>query len=155
MFKEYTFKYSDEDEVLTRDFFQLFPTSEQWESRRDLSSRGGGFFEVVVYTGTAVLSSAAIAAAIKSWIEGRRRKVIISSGDKRLEYEGPDLGKDLPEIERMIERLAQESDKKELMVRARALPEQQVAETSDKDSKDHSPENDECPRQLNGAGIDK
>jgi hypothetical protein len=68
--------------------------------------------QLVTVAGSAVLSSGALATVIKTWLESKRRKIVITfggTGDK-IEYEGPGLAEDAAEIEAMIERHRGDSD---------------------------------------------
>lgn len=69
--------------------------------------RGGGY-EATVLGGSIILSSSVLAAAIKGYLAFKKRKVILTIGDKKLEYEGPDLKLDQEVIEGMIDKLADE-----------------------------------------------
>jgi len=71
----------------------------------------GGTDQILMFIGSTILSSATIATIIKAWIEGKRRKITIttSSNKKHLEYEGPDIARDSATIAAMIEKLAEES----------------------------------------------
>ena len=116
----YAFRYLSH-KVLERDFFQMFPNAEHSVHKTDLGAKSGGTAEIIVYAGSALLSSATVADAIKAWVEGRRRKIVISIADKKLEYEGPNLPHDLEVIERMIERLSTDTQSKEFTISA-SLP---------------------------------
>lgn len=131
MDKEITFHYSCNEMslsrgVLDRDFFSQFPdvketarSSDGRPVRKDIGDLGS----YLVFAGTAILSSKVVAAAITAWLEGRKRKIVISikGGDKEVQYEGPNLERDLEEIALMIDRLANESPESSLMVRATEL----------------------------------
>ena len=83
----------------------------------------GNLGNYLIFFGSAVLSSSVLAAAIKAWIEGRRRRIVISVADTKLEYEGPSLT-DMREIELMIDKLAQEFPDQRLSIQVNELPKQ-------------------------------
>ena len=130
MAKEITIHYSCNEKslsrgVLDRDFFRQFQGVK--ETRRSSEGRpvlkGGDLGTYLVFAGSAVLSSTVLAAAIKAWIEGRKRRIVVSikSHDKEIQYEGPSLKHDLKEIELMIDRLSDESPESTLTIRATEL----------------------------------
>ena len=131
MAREITFRYSCNEMsidqgILDRDFFRQFPnatetkrTSDGRPARKSISDLGN----YLIFAGSAVLSSKVLAEAIKAWIAGHRRKIVVSikGTERKIEYEGPNLGRDLGEIELMIDRLADESPERSLTVRAAKL----------------------------------
>jgi hypothetical protein len=119
--ERYVFRYHSHT-ALERDFFEMFPNAEHSVHKTDLGAKMGGTAEIIVYAGSALLSSATVAAALKAWVDGRRRKIVISIADKKLEYEGPNLPHDLEMIEGMIERLSTDTTSKEFTISAPSQP---------------------------------
>ncbi len=74
--------------------------------------------------GVAVVALPALATIIKAWLESRRRKIVISSGKYKLEYEGPGLREDAPEIQAMIEDLTRKARSKGISITVYVVPEQ-------------------------------
>jgi hypothetical protein len=93
-------------------FYKSLPgMTERYELSDGQSGKGGGpgFQQLIYWGGSAVLSSSILAAAIKSYVALKRRKITITIGDKKLEYEGPDLAQDQETIEAMIDNLSDEA----------------------------------------------
>jgi hypothetical protein len=105
--------------IADRDFFKQFSNlKEVVRSSDGRSVPKGDVGNYLIFAGSAVLSSATFAAAVKAWIEGRRRKIVVTVGDKKIEYEGPNLSRDIKEIEGMMDKLAEEDPRGSLLVRA-------------------------------------
>ncbi len=116
---EKTYSYGDRN----REFFGQFPNvreSQHPAYKNKSIYLGGDSWNYFVYAGGALLSSATMAAAVKAWIEGRRRKIVIEidGTNKKVEYEGPDFPHDVKEIEAMIDKLAEDSVHDSLRIRA-------------------------------------
>ena len=90
-------------------FYQSLPGSKTESMKGGPPSGGPDFNPIIFIGGSAILSSSVLAAAIKAYVSLKRRKVIITIGDKKLEYEGPDLEHDQKEIEAMIDKLADDA----------------------------------------------
>jgi hypothetical protein len=86
--------------------------------------------QIVMVIGSTILTSATLAGVIKAYLESRRRKIKISieGSDRHIEYEGPNLKKDVAEIELMIERLAEEGGKNTLDIVSVHLPESELTD---------------------------
>jgi hypothetical protein len=102
-------------------FYRSLPgAKESWRTSDGRPPLGGDFGQVLIFVGGAALSSTTLAAAIKAYIEGRKRKIVISidGSQKRIEYEGPDLAADIKTIEAMIDKLVEESNSNTLTLHA-------------------------------------
>src|SRR5688572_29001707 len=89
------------------DFYRSLPgMTENMKTTDGRLPGGSDTNQVIFWGGTAVLSSSVLAAAIKAYVTLKRRKVVITVGDKKLEYEGPDLEHDEKMIEAMIDKLS-------------------------------------------------
>lgn len=73
---------------------------------------------------TTILSSSVLASFIKYWLLSRRRKITISVGNRKIEYEGPDIKPDEAMIQTMIEQLLKEEERQELSINYKCLPEE-------------------------------
>jgi hypothetical protein len=73
---------------------------------------------IIYWGGSAILSSSILAAAIKAYVVLKKRKVVISVGNKKLEYEGSDLEHDQKAIEAMIDKLSDEEGTTSLKIYA-------------------------------------
>lgn len=103
-------------------FYRLLPGAhERWfPSSGEPVPLMRGTTEVFVCIGSAVLSSATLAAAIKAYFEGKKRKIKISfSGtEKKIEYEGSNFSEDVTTIEAMIDKLIEETGRNNLTLHA-------------------------------------
>jgi hypothetical protein len=83
--------------------------------------------QLITVIGTAVLSSSAVAATIKAWLDSRKCKITISidGTNKKVEYEGPKIKQNLAAIKMMIDQLAEDAAGKSLRITAEHLPENQ------------------------------
>jgi len=86
-------------------FYQSLPGSKTDSMKGGPPIGGPDFNPIILMGGTALLSSSVLATAIKAYVTLKRRKIVISAGDKKLEYEGPDLEYDQKSIEAMIDKL--------------------------------------------------
>ena len=75
---------------------------------------------------TAILSSSVLASFIRYWLLSRRSKITISVGDRKVEYEGPNIKQDEATIQAMIEQLLQEEKGQELSIDCKLLPEEET-----------------------------
>ncbi len=80
--------------------------------------------QLITVIGTAILSSSVVATAITAWLQSRRRKITISvdGTSKKVEYEGPNIKKDLQSIEAAIDKLVEESNTRQIQIIAQYLP---------------------------------
>jgi hypothetical protein len=82
-------------------------------SQKDvLSVKKSTLLQIIFVISSGVLSSTAVAAALKAWLENRRTKLTIRIDDKgkMLTYEGHHLNQDVPTIHALVEKLSQSSD---------------------------------------------
>src|SRR5689334_10335635 len=85
----------------------LFP------SEKDvLSVKKGALLQLIVVISSGILSSSAIATALKAWLENRKTRLTIRIDDKgkTLTYEGHHLNQDAPTIHTLVEKLSQHPD---------------------------------------------
>jgi len=102
-------------------FYKSLPgAQESWSTSDRQPPLGGDFGQVLIFVGGAALSSTTLAAAIKAYIEGRKRKITVSiTGiDRRIEYEGPNFSEDAKTIEAMIDKLVEETERNDLTLHA-------------------------------------
>ncbi len=76
--------------------------------------------QLITVIGSAVLSSSVLAAAVKSWLQGRRTKITISvsGSDAKVVYEGPNFKEDRRAIEKVIDKLSRDGNGRTLQVSA-------------------------------------
>jgi|ERR1041385_3419434 hypothetical protein len=94
--------------------------TEQFHATDGNLGRGSGpeFSQVIFWGGSTILSSSFLAAAIKAYVALKKRKVTISIGTKKLEYEGSHLEHDQKAIEAMIDRLSEEEGTTSITIHA-------------------------------------
>lgn len=83
--------------------------------------------QLITVIGTAVLSSSAVAATIKAWLDSRKCKITISidGSTKKLEYEGPKIKQNVAAIQQLIDKFAEDLGGKTLLITAEHLREDQ------------------------------
>lgn len=92
-------------------FYRSLPgLKENIISSSGTGGKGGGpeIDKVILWAGSTVLSSSVFAAAIKAYVALKKRKITLTIGNKKLEYEGSDLEVDQQAIEAMIDKLSDE-----------------------------------------------
>jgi hypothetical protein len=108
-------------------FYRSLPgmtENERYELSDGVKGKGGGpeFQQLIFWGGSTVLSSSILAAAIKAYVALKKRKVVITIGDKKLEYEGSDLAHDQETIEAMIDKLTDEESTTSVVIFAPKYP---------------------------------
>jgi hypothetical protein len=83
---------------------------------------------VIMFVGTAVLSSSVLATAIKSWLEYKKTKITISykegNEERTISYEGPGIKDSVEAIRTQLEMLHPGENKNPLLIKATRLPEE-------------------------------
>lgn len=76
--------------------------------------------QLITVLGSAVLSSTALAGAIKAWLEFNKTRITISleGSKKTIKFEGPNLKASVTEIEHLINALSDETGAKSLNLHA-------------------------------------
>jgi len=109
-------------------FYRSLPgmtENEQYHLSDGVKGKGGGpeFQQLIYWGSSAILSSSILAAAIKAYVAHKKRKIVITIGDKKLEYEGPNLAQDQETIEAMIDKLSDEATTTSVTIFAPKYPE--------------------------------
>ena len=79
--------------------------------------------QVLTVIGTTSLSSARVASLIRLWLHSRRAKITISVfRGRKIEFEGPNLDRDVESIKEMIDKVVDEESTREVSIHAEHIP---------------------------------
>jgi Effector Associated Constant Component 1 len=73
------------------------------------SEKNGALLQIIIVISSGILSSSAIATALKAWLDNRKTTLTIQidGGRKTLAYEGHHLNQDAPTIQAIVEQLSE------------------------------------------------